>query len=204
MTPDTSSLSSGSSCLDFELHLAEYAEGSLSAHQHDLVADHLDHCPMCRAELGRELHLRGELGSLPVEECPARVTRNLLTLVEAEEGPASAPIRPRTATWRRINPFLGWAAAAAAAAVLIWAPLQGGSEAERQAEARLATTAPAEYSPQEIKAARADLARSLLLTMQVLDRSERSTVKEVFGRTLPRSLSRSLKTVITPPEGGQG
>jgi anti-sigma factor RsiW len=213
MTPDKHSRSVHS-CLDCELLLPDYADGGLDCRIHEQVADHLDSCAACRAELGRELHLRGELGSLPVESCPDTVTARIMAAIAEEEDEGAredwARSADRSRPWARLTPYLGWAAAAAAAAVLIWGPgpdslfTTNGVPAGQPPAMALSAGEESVYTADEIAAAREELAQGLVLTMQYLDRTERSTLKEVFGKTLPRSLTSTLKTVINTPEGEQG
>ena len=201
MTPDKHSPHAGSPCLEIELILADYADGCLNAAEHEGVTRHLDRCPACRAELGRELHLRGELGSLPVEKCPEQVTDRILAALDAESRQQPTQAEPGPAPrWNGRLRTWGAAAVAVAATVvfLVTGPLS------RAPGPQELDTEHSPYSEAEIKLAKAELTQGLLLTLQHLDRSERAAVKEVFGRALPASFKRSLKTVITPPEGGQG
>jgi anti-sigma factor RsiW len=180
------------SCTATEMLLAEYCAGDLEFAQNKLVEDHLDACPACRAELSRERFLRGHLEELPLASCPDRVTRAIMAEVDGNGSGTREPALPEPS--RR---WAGWIGglAAAAAALLLLVGTPGQDPVPGMAP---------RYTPEEIAAARQDLQRSLLLTARILDRTERSTVKEVFGRTLPESLNQSLKSIITPAEGEQG
>ena len=58
--------------------LAEYLEGTLAAPRQDIVRQHVDRCPSCRAFL-RTLESTVELvGQLPSHELPDRVRRRIL------------------------------------------------------------------------------------------------------------------------------
>ena len=174
-------------CAAIEILLAEFEAGELDQAEANLVSAHLEICAECRAELAREKFLRGTLSDLPLVACPQRVTENILATVGSR--PESAEPKPRP---RRLNPILGWAAAAAAVVLVMTSPLVKDRPSSP------------EFTPQEIQTARQDAQRGLLMAVRVLNQTERSTVKEVFGQTLPESLSRSIKTIINTPEGGQG
>ena len=175
------------SCAAIEILLAEYEAGELDQVESSLVSAHLEICCECRAELAREKFLRGTLSDLPLVTCPQRVTDGIMAEVEARPDSASPDRRAR-----RLNPILGWAAAAAAVVLLMTSPMVQNRNA-----------AP-EFTPEEIQSASQDAQRGLMIAIRVLNQTERSTVKEVFGQTLPESLSRSIKTIINTPEGGQG
>lgn len=183
-------------CSGIELLLTEYSAGELDHNQVVVVESHLENCAECRAELAREIYLRGSLADLPVVPCPDRVTESLLDVIDGKvDQPVVASAKPSLS--RHWTSFVGWAAAAAAVILILTNPL----------DTVQTTTDPAaqpQWSEAEIRAARQDLKRSLLLTARYLDHTERSTVKEVFGQTLPESISRSLKTLLITPEGGQG
>jgi anti-sigma factor RsiW len=184
-------------CAAVEILLAEYRGGELDRAEAQLVEDHLGQCRACRAELARELHLSDSLGSLPLVKCPQRVTDAILAVVdETESIPAARPVDPPLS--RRWTTFVGLAAAAAALVLMLAGPLDNGQPDQKSRAGESV------YTQAEVDAARADLKRSLQLTARIINQTERSTVKEVFGHTLPESLTRSIKTLMTTPEGGQG
>lgn len=171
--------------------LAPYCAGELEAGKTEQVDIHLECCPACRAELAREQDLRNTLSHLPLVECPARVTAAILEETQFDGAPPAPAVRVSLA--RQWTSYLGWAAAAAAAFLIVWST-------DRPVE----KSGQGNFTAQEITTARQEARASLLLTATILNRTERSTVKEVFGQTLPASLSRSIKTIMTSPEGGQG
>lgn len=182
--PDKSVRAEG--CTAVEIQLAEYCAAELDPTEVELVEKHLATCASCRAELARERYLRGQLADLPLVSCPSQVSRRILA--EISDDRQAHPSLP-AAAGRRAGLVGGLAAAAAAFLLLFGTP-------DRPAEP--------EFTQAEITAARQDLKRTLILTARIIDRTERSTVKEVFGHTLPESLNQSLKTLMTTSEGGQG
>ena len=163
-------------CDETRLQLTEYAAGDLPAAEAAAVAKHLDGCPACRRELGTEQALRATLGSLPVASCP----------------PGIGDFRPTAAPVRRRSPLpwgVGFAAAAGRAAVLL------GGFLDREPAA--------EFSAAEIAAARHDVIYTLGLAADVIERSQRETVVDVFGDKLPRAVTGSLK-MKSPQQGDEG
>nr|MEE4269110.1 zf-HC2 domain-containing protein [Candidatus Krumholzibacteria bacterium] len=174
--------------------LAPYCAGELDRTETAGVEDHLDICPECRAELQRERHLRAALSGLPLVACPQRVTDNILREIEATEIPDGHTARRFGKNWVAIS---GWATAAAVAALLVFSGWPQGQDPRTPPQG-------SEYSAEDIALARRQAAASLRLAAVILNQTERSTVQEVFGQALPTSLTRSIKVLVTPPEGGQG
>ena len=163
-------------CDEIRLQLTEYAAGDLPAREAAAVAHHLDGCPACREELEVEKTLRGTLGSLPVADCPPGI---------GDFTPLSAP-RRRPSRW----PWgAGFVAAAGLAAILVGGFLGHGPAPE--------------FTAAEKAAARHDVIYALELTADVLERTQRTTVKDVFGERLPRAVTGSLK-LKSPQQGDEG
>ncbi len=181
-------------CESLAVELASYSAGELDQAEVTRVQDHLEICPECRAELQRERHLRAALSGLPLVTCPPRVTDNILQEIGAAETQDVPRSRPFNQKWWAIS---GWATAAAVAALLMF----GGWP---QKEVSQVSPQGSEYSAEDIALARQQAAASLRLAAVILNHTERSTVQEVFGQALPTSLTRTLKIIVTPPEGGQG
>ena len=170
-------------CPDMEILLAEFAADELEAADAERVAAHVAGCDECRAELNRELALRRALGGLPVQSGPA------------VHAPQAAPSRrPRFAGRRRWWSLAGGLAAAAVVAVLF---LPG----ERGETPGTATGDDLAVLKDQI---RRDARASLVLAASILERSERHTVVDVFGRQLPAAFRESLPEAAVTPEGGQG
>jgi anti-sigma factor RsiW len=166
-----------SPCEQIRLQLTEYAAGDLSPPAAAVVARHVDACPACRRELELERSLRATLGSLPVAACPAGI---------GGFTPAAAGPSRRRTRW----PWgVGIAAAAGLAAVLVGGFLDRGPAPE--------------FTAAEIAAARQDVAYTLGLAARVLERSQREAVVDVFGDTLPRAVTGSLK-LKSPHQGDEG
>lgn len=182
-------------CSEYQIMMASYVGDELDEKATAQLEEHLNHCSECRAELARENQLRQTLAQMPLEVCPQRVTRKILEQIEGPESPQEKP-RPIPNLHRQWTSYTGWVAAAAAVFLLVvnpWAENAPSPESARP-----------QYTAQEIQAARQDLKYSLRLTAAIIKDTERSTVKEVFGNKLSQSLSRSIKTLMTTPEGGQG
>jgi anti-sigma factor RsiW len=175
------------SCEGFEVQLAPYCASELDPQEIEELEIHLASCSECAAELQRERHLRATMGEMPVVPCPDRVTEATLAEIEGER-------TPQPELGRRWTTWTGLVAAVLALALLASSPWQNAGGPD-QAET---------YTAQEIAQARADARASLILTAAILNMTEKSTVKEVFGLTLPKTLNRSIKTLMTTPEGGQG
>ena len=169
-------------CHEIQLQLTEYAGGDLLPAEAAEVARHLDGCPACRRELALENSLRTTLGSLPRVTCPEGVGR-------ADEEPTSHPIR----RWTRWPVGAGLVAAASLAALLI------GGLIDRSVDPDPA----APWSAREIAAAREDMLYTLALTAEVLERTQREAVVDVFGDRLPGALNGSLK-LKSLPKGDEG
>ena len=165
-----------SRCDDIRLQLTEYAAGDLSAGEAAAVAKHLDGCPACREELAVEQSLRSTLGSLPRAECPPGI---------GDFVPAAVPAHRRS----RLPWGVGFAAAAGLAAVLIGGFLDRGPTHE--------------FSEAEMAAARHDMFYALELTADVLERTQRAAVVDVFGDRIPRAVTGSLK-LKSPEQGDEG
>lgn len=174
-------------CREVEIELGAYAAGELVPLAAARVRGHLADCAACRAELAAERELRRTFASLERPRCPDAVT---------------ARIRRRTVdrptTGRRIATVRRWGgslAAAAVLAVLLWPGLREG--APRSVE-------PAAWSRDELLDARREAALALAWTAEILERTERHTVQEVFGRTFAGSVQGSLLPNADTPQGGEG
>jgi hypothetical protein len=89
------------------------------------------------------------------------------------------------------------AAAAAAVVVAVLVGVRSPTPPAPDAVPRVASAA-------ERSAARRDATYGLALAAHILERTEKRTVAEVFGRTIPRAVTESLRDTPPTPEGGQG
>lgn len=178
-------------CTDIIERLADYVAGDLPPREVAEVERHLAGCGDCRDASAAERALRETLGALPEVPCPGRVSEAVLAGVDAD-----LAARRRFATLGRRRAAWGLAAAAAVLVLLVAAPWQD----------RPADTEPVAgtWSEQELADARGALLSSLALTAEIINRTERETVGDVFGRRLPGAVNSSLKTITTYLEGGQG
>jgi anti-sigma factor RsiW len=181
-------------CEVIAAELASYCAGELDRTEAASIEDHLVICPECRAELQRERHLRVALSGLPLVACPQRVTDNIMREIDATEILDEPTPRRSGKNWVAIS---GWATAAAVAVLLVFSGWPQGNAPQVPPQ-------DSEYSAEDIALARQQAAASLRLAAAILNQTERSTVQEVFGQALPTSLTRSIKVLVTPPEGGQG
>jgi len=183
------------SCAGIVDRLAGYVAEDLEAHEVAEVERHLAVCEDCRGELAAEKTLRESLGTLPVVRCPDRVSETILAGVDASgDGNATARRRVVPFGWRRAT--VGLAAAAAVLALFLVGPL-----GDRTDHTELAANT---WTEQELASARSDILATLALTAEIINRTERKTVDEVFGRHLPGAVSSSIKTLTAYLEGGQG
>jgi len=174
-------------CHEAELLLSEFAAGELDGRDAGRVARHLAGCEACRAEADRELKLRELLGGLPTIAASAGLAEvgNLEKVSEPQHRG-----RPR---WPAVGSLV---AAAITLAVLL------PSTAPRVPDP-LANVEPV-YSVEEVAAARRDALFGLVLAARIIERTERHTVADVFGRQLPQAVTESLGSGTAVPEGGQG
>jgi anti-sigma factor RsiW len=89
---------------DTQMLLPWYVSGRLDEADLALVESHLETCEECRAELQLERRLAGEVAALPNE-----------AIADIGLSPATKPLR----RWRTVAPWVGWAAAAALAIVVL-------------------------------------------------------------------------------------
>ena len=171
-------------CHDIQLLLTEFAADALADDEAAGVAGHLAVCDDCRAELAREMSLRETLSTLPIQTAPAMATprRDALTARFPQPG-------------RRWTPVLG-GLAAAALALAIFIPETPGDVPDR------VITTP--YTPAQVAQARYDARTSLVMAFDIIAKTQRHTVTDVFGRQLPRAISGSLSGTAASPEGGEG
>ena len=122
---------SGSTCGPARQRLADYVDGALRGLDHELVHDHVEHCPDCAATAVALARLVNELPAFAELEPPAELVANVL-----------AATRPREAWWRSLvaalprvdrlleRPRIAWEAGYIGAVVLwlvfgvSWSPLR--------------------------------------------------------------------------------
>ena len=187
-------------CHDIELLLAEYAAGDLPAETYRQVGDHLAGCAQCRDELELETRLRGRLASLPSPGLSAGAIRRLQRIPQAAgRRQAGDPYHRRP--WL---PVAGLLAAAAVLLVILLPTTAHRPVADRLAAETVSPTPSSELSPDQIAMVRREALWSVAKTVQIIDRSERSTLSEVFGRRLPQTITGSLRQALPNTQGGQG
>ncbi len=173
-------------CREIELELVAYCSGELDPAGMDTVRRHLDGCALCREELGREMEIRGILGSLPQEECPEALER----LINAA-APRSVTSISSARNRRRMTAVLVLAAASLAVALLVPAldPVSGPAQS---------------WTEEEVASARQEVMFTLALTVKVIDRTRKDTMVDVFADKLPHAIDESFKTVKPKTSGGNG
>ena len=82
---------SGSTCGPARQRLVDYVDGALRGLDHELVHDHVEHCPDCAATAVALARLVSELPAFAELEPPAELVANVL-----------AATRPRVAWWRSL------------------------------------------------------------------------------------------------------
>ena len=173
-------------CRDIEMELAAYCGGELDSRERRLVRAHLDACPDCRTELAREKSLRQTLGSLPVIEADGDLDGRILEAIQ----PAT-----RMTRWTRPKIRLtaaGGLIAAGLAVVLLLPSVRPPSEPESP------------WTAEEMDAARQDVRYTLALTAEVINRTQKATVVDVFADRLPNAINESFKKVKLTNTGGNG
>lgn len=173
-------------CRGIEMELAAYASGELEPAGRESVRRHLDGCTECRAELAREMILRETLGGLSEASPPAILDTRIMGAVHT----AGTDSRSR---WSRHRLTAAITVAAASLALALILPYQGRDSAPQQT-----------WTDMEIAAARQEVIFTLGLTAQVLDRTQKNAIIEVFANQLPNSVNESLKLAKPETSGGNG
>jgi anti-sigma factor RsiW len=168
-----------------ERELAAYCSGELDPAARDRVRLHLEVCAGCRAELAREREIREVLGSLPRGSFPPELAHRIEA---ATWGPA--PAAPAAGRRTRLTAALILAAAGLAAALLLPGP-------------RTAFGPKQVWTKEEIAEGRREVMFTLALTSQVIDRTRRDAVVEVFADKLPHAIDESFKMVKPTISGGK-
>jgi hypothetical protein len=164
-------------CPEIQLLLTEFAADELDPAAAEQVAAHVARCADCRQDLADEMVLRRSLATLPVQVGPAVVR-------------PTAPRARRRAGWRPV--LGGLVAAALAIAVLLPDHAPNAPQGPSLGP----------YTPAQVAQARMDVRTSLALTARILEKTERHTVVDVFGRQLPQAVSGPLRSAAATPEGG--
>lgn len=170
-------------CTEIELLITQFAADELPADQAADVAGHVAVCEPCRDELNLEITLRRSLAALPVVAAPAMAT--------------PLPGSATAGKGRRV--FRGQLVGGLLAAVLALAVLM--PDLDNDLPDRMIASP---YTPAQVSQARVDLRTSLTMALDIITKTERHTMADVFGRQLPRAVSGSLSGAVASPEGGQG
>jgi len=189
-------------CSHIVMMLTGFAAGELVDEDAEQVREHVLICPDCREELAVEQQLRATLGGLPVVPCPVRVTRRIQDEIEM-----GTPLRRRSERnpWVWLPAAVGLAAAAVLLVILLPSTDHSPeSVAHSGANDSLVTVADATWTRSEIDTARKQALLSLALAARVIDRTEKSTVNDVFRNRLPATVTESLRRLAATSEGGQG
>ena len=125
-------------CAEIELLLDDYVDGALAAEEVGSIESHLGSCLSCNRALKQIRALVDRARGLPAEIEPFS---DLWPGIESRISAGSAARHPRQ--WRPWTRSLRWSGLAAAALLLVLAPLtvrmrQGGGEAAMEARAMLA------------------------------------------------------------------
>jgi anti-sigma factor RsiW len=173
-------------CRVIEIELAAYAAGEIDPAERDQVRSHLDGCAGCRAELAREMSLRKTLGGLPASTAPADLDQRIRASIHTARADSRSG-------WSRHRLAAAVTIAAASLALAFVLPNPGHDSAPQST-----------WTDMEIAAAREEVMFTLGLTAQVLDRTQKTTIIEVFANQLPNSVNESLKLDKPETSGGNG
>jgi hypothetical protein len=156
-------------CQEIEIQLMEYVAGELDAITTENVAHHLNLCSSCCKEWEREKVLSSTLGSLPAAESRADFLAG---------NNFSYPDPP--GKW--------------------WLPISGGAIAatilltfliSSQSTEKLAAPVSGP-GPRELATATEEVKWTLTLASNIIQASEKATIKDLLGSKLPSALSGSL------------
>ena len=173
-------------CREIEIELAAYAVGELDPVDHETVRSHLDGCAECREELAREMTLRETLGGLPTACAPATLDNRIMAAIHTSESDSRS-------RWSRHRLAAAITVAAAGLALALILPKPGQDSSPQQT-----------WTDMEIAAARDEVMFTLGLTAQVLDRTQKNAIIEVFANQLPNTVNESLKLNKPETSGGNG
>ncbi len=138
-------------------------------------------------DLVTERTLCEALGRLPRHDLSAAQRRRLMAITDR-----TAPRRvlpwPELRTWPRVSEIA--AVLAVAAALAVWSPWS--------------RTATPGHSDAEIARASEQARTAVLLTAEAIAVAEKTTISDVLGSRLPRTLRKSLDMNATPSRGGEG
>ena len=173
-------------CREIEIELAAYAAGELGPVELGQVRDHLDGCSGCRGELARENTLRETLGGMPAASAPMNLDSRIRSAIRTSGAESHS-------RWYRHRLAAAITVAAASLALALILPNMDRDSTPHQT-----------WSDMEIAAAREEVMFTLGITTQVLDRTQKNAIIEVFGNQLPNSVNESLKLIKPATSGGNG
>jgi len=172
-------------CDEIQLRLDDLRSGELDPDIRADVLAHLDSCAVCRTIYDLEQDLRDTLADLPLVACPGRVSERILDQIVAEP----EPVRDRSVRiTRRPRNWLPTAALLAAAAVLLVVLLP-----ERDREI---SPEPIEITQVDVFTARRDALRGLSRAAEIIEKTERATLTDVFGQQLPGAITGPLRSAF--------
>jgi len=182
-------------CTDLAPLLEKFLDGDLDSNSAIPIVDHLALCSACRQEVDQERMLQEALSTLPPEVCPEPIVGQIAraTYLAEPTQPAGAFGRSWLPRWGRPR-LVGFSAAVLAAMLLfLFLPRD-----------RLPEPNDSQFSPTEVTAAREQAKLSLMLTAQLIQKSEIVAMRDVLGEQLPQAIRKSLWNAFDRSKGGQG
>ncbi|MFT5233773.1 MAG: anti-sigma factor RsiW [Candidatus Krumholzibacteriia bacterium] len=167
-------------CTEHMIQMTAYTGDELDTNERLALENHLSRCGDCRDELAREWGLRHRMSGLPPVVCPDHVVEAIMAQTQISSAPQATSHR-----------WWSWSAVAVAAvlAVLFLPGLTGVLTSD---STNHVVASRDEFTAEEVAQAKRDVIATLALAAEVVSRSGESTMTDIFGTRLPKSLSGSL------------
>jgi predicted anti-sigma-YlaC factor YlaD len=179
-------------CHEIKGLLDDYFDGALSRKDKKRLQAHLQLCEACRLEFQKEKHMIENLEGMPTFQCPEKVVQRIAELTYLREEKS-----PRMKIREFLSKSKGWRLAVvgtAAMALMILIVWYAFKEPEEPIQAT--------YSEADLLKAREQAKWSLVYVTQMIQKSEKEVVDEIFMKELPETVRNALKNTIPIFRGG--